>query len=100
MELARKRGIPVHEKILVRHDLYIADEVFATGTAAEVIPITEIERRPVGDGKPGTITKQLIKDFVAYRNREYAPGDRAFRGTGLWYGVAAEVIASGRDVVV
>ena len=70
MELARKRGIPVHERILVRHDLYIADEVFATGTAAEVIPITEIERRPVGDGKPGTITKQLIKDFVAYRNRE------------------------------
>lgn len=68
MELARKRGIQVCEKILVRHDLYIADEVFATGTAAEVIPITEIERRPVGDGRPGPITKRLIKDFIAYRN--------------------------------
>ena len=68
MELARKRGIPVHEKVLVRHDLYIADEVFATGTAAEIIPITEIERRPVGDGKPGRLTTQLIKDFIAYRN--------------------------------
>lgn len=68
MELARKRGYPVHEKTLVRHDLYIADECFATGTAAEIVPITEINKRPVGDGKPGRITRQLTQDFLAYRN--------------------------------
>lgn len=68
MELARKRGINVFEKTLIRHDLYVADECFATGTAAEVVPITEIDRRPVGDGKPGSITKQLTQDFIAYRS--------------------------------
>ncbi len=68
MELARKRGINVYEKSLIRHDLYVADECFATGTAAEVVPITEIDHRLVGDGKPGKITKQLTQDFVAYRS--------------------------------
>ena len=68
MELARKRGIKVCEKTLVRHDLYVADECFGTGTAAEVVPITEINKRIVGDGKPGTITTQLMADFVTYRN--------------------------------
>lgn len=68
MELARKRGYDVSERILVRHDLYICDECFATGTAAEVVPITEINKRPVGNGKPGKITMELTADFVAYRN--------------------------------
>ncbi len=68
--LARKRGLDVFEKTLLRHDAYVAEEVFATGTAAEVIPITEIERRPVGNGKPGPITKTLIEDFLSYRNAE------------------------------
>ncbi len=68
MELMRKRNIRVEEKSLIRHDIYVADEIFATGTAAEVIPITEIERRPVADGNPGPITTQLIEDFVAYRD--------------------------------
>lgn len=70
MELARKRGIPVFEKLLIRHDLYVADECFATGTAAEIISIVNIDRRPVGDGKPGPITKQLTEDFIAYRNAQ------------------------------
>jgi len=68
MELARKRGIPVRETSLVRHDLFVAQEVFATGTAAEIVPITEISGIPVGDGKPGRITKQLMEGFLAYRN--------------------------------
>ncbi|MCH9001972.1 MAG: branched-chain-amino-acid transaminase [Planctomycetes bacterium] len=68
MELMRKRNIRMEEKSLIRHDIYVADEIFATGTAAEVIPITEVERRPVGDGNPGPITTQLIEDFVAYRD--------------------------------
>jgi branched-chain amino acid aminotransferase len=68
MDLARKRGIPVCEKILIRHDLYICDECFATGSAAEVIAITKIDGRWVADGKPGPITKQLMEDFINYRN--------------------------------
>ena len=69
MELGRKRGYKVEEKILIRHDLYIADECFATGTAAEVIAITKIDGRWVNNGKPGPITKQLMADFIAYRNK-------------------------------
>ncbi len=68
IELMRKRKLHVEEKSLIRHDVYVADEIFATGTAAEVIPITEVDRRPVADGNPGPITTQLIGDFVAYRN--------------------------------
>lgn len=68
IELAQKRGIPVAEKILIRHDLYICDECFATGSAAEVIAITKIDGRWVADGKPGPITKKLMADFIAYRN--------------------------------
>lgn len=67
MDLARRRGIEVQEKSLIRHDLYIAQECFATGTAAEIAPITEIDKRPVGDGTPGPITRQLTEDFVSYR---------------------------------
>ncbi len=67
MELARKRGINVQEKILIRHDLYVADECFGSGTAAEIVPITQIENRPVGDGQPGPITRKLTEDFIAYR---------------------------------
>lgn len=69
MELAKARGIVVKETQLIRHDLYVADECFATGTAAEIVPIVEIDKRQVGTGKPGPITTQLLKDFVTYRNR-------------------------------
>lgn len=68
MELARKRGMTVSETSLVRHDLLVAEECFATGTAAEIVPITQINRIPVGDGRPGRITKQLMEDFATYRN--------------------------------
>ncbi len=67
IELARKRSIPVHETVLLRHDLYIANECFATGTAAEIVPITQIDKRVIGDGRPGPITTRLTQDFVAYR---------------------------------
>lgn len=63
MELARKRGIPVSEKLFTRHDMYIADEVFLTGTAAEVIPVVKVDGRTIADGKPGEMTKELIADF-------------------------------------
>ncbi len=68
MELAAARKMRVRETTLIRHDLYVCDECFATGTAAEIVPIVEIDKRPVGNGRPGPITAQFIKDFVAYRN--------------------------------
>ncbi len=63
IELLEKRGLPFKELNLTRHDLYVADEAFLTGTAAEVIPVTKIDHRPIGTGQPGPITRQLIADF-------------------------------------
>jgi len=65
MELARANGYTVIEKNLVRHDLYVADECFLTGTAAEVIAMVKLDHRPIGDGKPGPITKRLKELFAA-----------------------------------
>lgn len=66
MMLARKRGVRVEEAVMTRTDLHLADEAFITGTGAEVCPVTEIDKRAVGDGRPGPITRQLIADFRAY----------------------------------
>jgi branched-chain amino acid aminotransferase len=63
LDLCRKQQIPCTEKTLQRHDLYIADECFLTGSAAEVIPVTSIDRRPIGDGTPGPITLRLTEAF-------------------------------------
>lgn len=68
LKLARKRGIPTEETTLTRPDLYFADEAFITGTGAEVCPVTEVDKRPIGKGVPGPITKQLIADFRAHIN--------------------------------
>jgi branched-chain amino acid aminotransferase len=65
MELARRRQIPVHERNMTRHDLYVADECFLTGTGAEIMPITHIDQRQIGCGKIGVMTKQLLEDFWA-----------------------------------
>jgi branched-chain amino acid aminotransferase len=61
--LARKEQIPIEEVPLVRHDLYTADECFLTGTAAEVISVVSLDGRQIGDGTPGTITRQLREQF-------------------------------------
>ena len=66
IRLARRRGIEVTEHNLIRYDLWVADEVFLTGTAAEVISVTEIDHRPIGEGTRGPITKMLKEDFEAY----------------------------------
>jgi len=63
IELARAAGIEVREMPLTRHDVYIADECFLTGSAAEVIPVVKIDNRTIGDGKPGPITRDLIARF-------------------------------------
>ncbi|MBW2422409.1 MAG: branched-chain amino acid transaminase [Deltaproteobacteria bacterium] len=74
IEIARDKGIPVQERILTRDDLYVADEVFLTGTAAEVTPIREIDRRTIGNGARGPVTETLQSayfDVVAGRERKY-----------------------------
>ncbi|MEM7680388.1 MAG: branched-chain-amino-acid transaminase [Planctomycetota bacterium] len=63
LALAKDLGIPTARQDLTRHDLYTADEMFLTGTAAEVIGVTEIDKRPVGDGQVGPITKRLLSAF-------------------------------------
>lgn len=66
INLAQKENIGVVEKNLTRFDLYVCDEFFLTGTAAEVIGIVEIDGRIVGDGKPGPVTKLLRENFFKY----------------------------------
>ena len=63
MELARERKIPVVEERFTRDAMYVADEVFMTGTAAELTPVREIDDRSIGSGKPGPLTIQLQKAF-------------------------------------
>lgn len=63
IEIARDLGIPVVEDWLTLHDVYTADEAFLTGTAAEIIPMVELDHRPIGDGKPGEITEKIIREF-------------------------------------
>ena len=63
IELAIESGLAVHEIPLTRHDVFIADECFLTGTAAEVIPVIEVDSRSSGAGTPGPITRDLIEKF-------------------------------------
>lgn len=63
IELAKAAGIAFEHINMTKHDLYGADEMFLTGTAAEVIPVTKIDGRTIGTGKPGPVTKQLIEAF-------------------------------------
>ncbi len=65
MELAADIGMEVSETVMTRYEIWTADEVFLTGTAAEVIPVIELDKRTIGAGKPGPITKKLTE---AYRN--------------------------------
>lgn len=63
IELAGDTGIDVREVPLTKHDVYIADECFLTGTAAEVVPVVKVDSRTIGDGKPGPITRDLQERF-------------------------------------
>jgi branched-chain amino acid aminotransferase len=66
LELCRKMSIPASEVSLQRHDLYIADECFLTGTGAEVVAVTKIDGRLIGAGVPGPITRKLSEAFHRY----------------------------------
>ncbi|KPK65263.1 MAG: branched-chain amino acid aminotransferase [Planctomycetes bacterium SM23_32] len=63
MELAGQAGMEALERDMTRFDLYVADECFLTGTAAEIIPVVRIDSRQVGDGRPGPVTLKLLEMF-------------------------------------
>ena len=63
IELAEAAGIEVRQLPLTKHDVYVADECFLTGTAAEVIPVVKVDSRTIGSGKPGPLTLDLKKRF-------------------------------------
>ena len=63
IELARQGGREVLETPLTKHDVYIADECFLTGTAAEVVPVVKVDSRVIGDGTPGPVTRDLMQRF-------------------------------------
>jgi len=73
IEIAQDIGYPLLETDLGLFDLYTADEVFVTGTAAEIAPITTVDGRPVGDGSVGTITKELMQRFKELTQTEGTP---------------------------
>ncbi|MFO7956528.1 MAG: branched-chain-amino-acid transaminase [Candidatus Brocadiia bacterium] len=63
LELAEEAGIEAVERDMTRFDLYVADECFLTGTAAELIPVVRIDDRPIGTGEPGPVTRKLLEMF-------------------------------------
>ena len=63
LDIAEDLGVPVMQENLTRYDIWIADECFLTGTAAEVIPVVEVDGRPIGDGKPGEKTGKFLEEF-------------------------------------
>ncbi|MCK6554161.1 branched-chain-amino-acid transaminase [Candidatus Binatia bacterium] len=73
LELAAEAGIPGGEARLTRYDVYVADECFVTGTGAEVMPVTEADGRPIGNGQPGPITSRLSTAFHALVRHEGDP---------------------------
>jgi len=70
IRLARQEGLDIVEKNLTRYDLYVCDEFFLTGTAAEVIGVVEIDGRVIGDGSPGPVTRRLREKFYEYARRK------------------------------
>jgi branched-chain amino acid aminotransferase len=63
IQLAKEAKVPFRETVMTRHDVYTADECFLTGTAAEVVAVVNLDGRKIGDGKPGPVTKDLLKRF-------------------------------------
>jgi branched-chain amino acid aminotransferase len=72
LELARERGLEAREDVLTRYDIYTADEVFLTGTAAEIIGVTKVDGRVISE-RPGPITRDLAARFSAYARSTGTP---------------------------
>jgi branched-chain amino acid aminotransferase len=73
MQIAEEAGYQVKEVVLQRYDLFTADEMFLTGTAAEVIAVIDVDRRSIGDGTPGPITVDLQKRFKEFIKSNGSP---------------------------
>ncbi|MFQ5667674.1 MAG: branched-chain-amino-acid transaminase [Candidatus Binatia bacterium] len=73
LELAAEAGIAAAEARVTRYDVYAADECFLTGTGAEVMPVSQVDGRLIGDGKPGPITRRLTQAFHALARHEGDP---------------------------
>jgi len=63
LDIAKNNKIPTNEHVLTRHELFISDECFLTGTAAEIVPVVKVDGRVIGNGKPGKMTKVMMKEF-------------------------------------
>lgn len=74
-DLAAEMGVPLKETQMTRYDLFVADEIFLTGTGAEVIPVVDVDGRGIGDGKPGPGTRKFIE---AYRHLTQTTGTPIF----------------------
>lgn len=70
MMLAREMGLDVSETVLTRYELWTADEVFLTGTAAEVIAVVDLDKRMIGSGKPGAVTRKLVQAYRELAGRD------------------------------
>ncbi len=77
IELARRLQIPFQERVFTLTTVYGADEIFLTGTGAEVVPVVRVDDRPIGDGTPGPVTRGLITAFRELVNSEGAEIGRA-----------------------
>jgi branched-chain amino acid aminotransferase len=73
VQLAADMGVKTVEKLFTRAEMYISDECFLTGTAAEVVPVIKIDGRVIGDGKPGVLTRKLVAAFHDYARMSGAP---------------------------
>lgn len=69
VEIAKTLGKTVEENVFTRYEVYTADEMFLTGTGAEVIPVTSVDGRSIGNGEVGSLTKELIKAYKDYANK-------------------------------
>ncbi|WP_216828847.1 branched-chain-amino-acid transaminase [Alkalihalobacterium elongatum] len=75
IDIASDLGYDVREEPFTRHDVYVADEVFLTGTAAEVIAVVKVDGRVIGEGKPGKETNKLLK---AFRKKVVEDGEKVY----------------------
>jgi len=72
-DIAQELGLPIREADMTRYDVWVADECFLTGSGAEVIPVTKLDGRVIGSGKPGPITQKILASF---RRRVLVEGTR------------------------
>jgi branched-chain amino acid aminotransferase len=70
LDIAKKKHVPTHEHVITRHEVFISDEAFLTGTAAEVIPVVKVDGRVIGGSKPGNLTLMLMKEFNKLTKKE------------------------------